>query len=203
MEDIPHELVDWHAAAVATGVPVTFADRPVPPADLRRAADGMIVFWIENQHGYYWAVDPSTEDHAVFHREHSSDAWRPTGETLEEFLLHHTVREALLGAAAKFSAVLPTESLESGTPVGFAALSFPPAVNESPSARLLCSADVLARIAPAPAGYAPQGEERWMVTVATARGAHLLRYRAGLEPYVLERPREAERAAVPFAAPPF
>ncbi|MFJ8105594.1 hypothetical protein [Streptomyces sp. NPDC096132] len=202
-EDVPRELVEWHKAASSTGTRVTFQDHAVIPADLKREATGMLVFWIENQHGYYWAVDPESTDRQVFDRTNTSDTWRPTGENLERFLLHRTVHEALLGTEAKFSAVVPTEVLESGALNGFSALPFAPAVNESPSTRWLCSGDALARIAPPPAGYAPPGHDSRMLTVAAAPGADLQRYRAGLEPHVLESPRREERPDEPIPAPPF
>jgi hypothetical protein len=184
-------------------MPVTFQDYPVKPADLKKAADGMLVFWIENQQGYYWAVDPESEDRQVFDRTNTSDEWRPTGENLERFLLHRTVHEALLGTENKFSAVVPTEVLESAALSWFAALPFAPAVNESPSTHWLCSGDALARVAPPPVGYAPPGQESWMLTVAAAPGTDLLKYRAGLESHVLAKPRREERPDEPFEAPPF
>jgi hypothetical protein len=198
---VPRELVEWHEAASSTGVRVTFQDHAVKPADLKREADGMLVFWIENQHGYFWAVDPESTDRQVLDRTNTSDTWRPTGENLERFLLHRTVHEALLGTEVKFSAVVPTEVLESGALNGFSALPFAPAANESPSTRWLCSGDALARLAPPSAGYAPPGQESWLLTVAAAPGADLQTYRAGLEPHVLERPRREERRDEP--PPPF
>ncbi|GAA0305582.1 hypothetical protein GCM10009540_26150 [Streptomyces turgidiscabies] len=202
-EDIPHELVEWHEAASSTGTRVVFQDHAVKPADLKREADSMLVFWIENQHGYYWAVDPESTDRQVLDRTNTSDTWRPTGENLERFLLHRTVHEALTGTEVKFSAVVPTEVLESGALDGFSALPFAPAVNESSSTRWLCSGDALARVAPPPAGYAPPGQESWMLTIAAAPGADLRKYRAGLEPHVLERPRREERPDKVIPAPPF
>jgi hypothetical protein len=201
--NIPPELVEWHEAATSTGMPVTFHDYPVTPAGLERATDGMLVFWIENQQGYYWAVDPESADRQVFDRTNTSDVWRPTGENLERFLLHRTVHEALLGTETKFSAVVPTEVLESGALSWFAPLPFPPVVNESPLTRWFCSGDVLARVAPPPVGYAPPGQESWMLTVAAAPGTDLLKYRAGLESHILARPRREERPDEPFEMPPF
>ncbi len=202
-EDVPGELVEWHRAASSTGTRVVFQDHAVKPADLKRDGTGMLVFWIENQHGYYWAVDPEATDPQVFDRTNTSDTWRPTGEHLERFLLHRTVDEALAGTEVKFSALVPTEVLESGALNGFSALPFAPAVNDSPSTRWLCDGDTLVRVVPPPAGYAPPGQESWMLTVAGASGGDLQRYRAGLEPYVLERPRREERPGEPVPAPPF
>lgn len=196
--NIPPELIEWHKAAASVGVPVTFQDYPVKPEDLKRDADGMLVFWIENQQGFYWAVNPESADLQVFDRTNTSDYWRPTGENLERFLLHRTVHEALLGTETKFSAVAPTEVLESGVLNWFTVLPFSPAVNESLSTRWLCSSDALARVGSPPVGYAPPGQESWMFTVAAAPGTDLLKYRANLEPYILVRPRPT-----PFVEPPF
>ncbi|MEU6534642.1 hypothetical protein [Streptomyces sp. NPDC047000] len=202
-ENVPPELIEWHEAATSTGVPVRFQDYPVKLTALRRAADGMLVFWVENQQGYYWAVDPESTDRQVFDRTNTSEKWRPTGENLERFLLHRTVHEALVGAENKFSAVIPTEVLEPYTSNQFAALPFTPVVNEAPSTRWLCSADALTRVAPPPIGYAPPGQERWMFTVAAAPGIDLMKYGIGIEPYILARPRFEERADERFEPPPF
>ncbi|MDT0569375.1 hypothetical protein RM704_18165 [Streptomyces sp. DSM 3412] len=181
---IPLELIDWHEAAAATGVDVVFQEYPVPLAELERSDDGMIVFWVENQGGYHWAVDPAQEGHPVHVRELGSDLWRDSGEPLEGFLLHSTVREAMLGADSKFSAVVPEPVLRDAL-TAFTALPFPPFANESPSARLYCGEDALARVAPPPAGYVPDGgEPSWMLTVAVAAGADVRRYRSSLESYV-------------------
>jgi hypothetical protein len=192
---VPSELVEWHRAAASTGVAVTFQDHPVKPEDLRADADGVLVFWIENQHGYYWAVDPDPVQDQVLDRTNTSDEWRSTGEGLERFLLHRTVHEALVGTRTKFSAVVPTEVLDSDVLDSFAAFPFAPAVSDAPSTRWLCSDDALVRVAPPPAGYAPPGQESWMLTVAGAPGSNLLTYRTALEPYVLQRRRRHQRPA--------
>ncbi|MFD3619137.1 hypothetical protein ACFWWT_28620 [Streptomyces sp. NPDC058676] len=182
MSGIPRELVEWHEAAASTGVDVTFQDYPIAPAELTRSGDGMIVFWVENQNGYYWAFDPDLAEHQVFVKESASDVWRDTGVTLDRFLLHCTVHEAIVGAESKFSAVVPESALQ-GALAAFSALPFSPPANDSPSARLLCSANALARVAPPPVGYAPEGERSWMLTIATVSGADVQEYRKDLESY--------------------
>ncbi|GAA2112040.1 hypothetical protein [Actinomadura alba] len=182
--EIPREIVDWHKAVASTGMSVTFADYPVALTDLKRSDDGMIVFWVENEKTYYWAIDPDLEEHEVFYRESASDVWRNTGETLGRFLLHCTVHEAIIGTESKFSAVAPPASALQNALTGFSPLPFRPLASEEPSTRLLCSSNALARIAPPPVGYARQGEQSWMLTIATVPGVNIQEYRMGLESYI-------------------
>lgn len=162
----------------------------------------MIVFWVENQSGYYWAIDADREERQVFVRECASDEWRDTGESLDRFLLHCTVREALIGTESKFSAVVP-DSVLHGALADFSALPFRPFASESPLARLLCSGNALARVAPPPVGYAPADESSWMLTIATARGEGIEEYRPGLDPYILARPERPQPVEVSFDDLPF
>ncbi|MFJ5230359.1 hypothetical protein ACIQBJ_10730 [Kitasatospora sp. NPDC088391] len=182
-QEIPHEIVDWHEAAASTGVEVTFQDYPVEITNLKRSDDGMIAFWIENQNGYYWAIDPDREEREVFCREDASSSWRNTGEKLDHFLLHCTVREAIIGAESKFSAVVPTSAIRDAL-AGFSNLPFRPLANENSSTRLLCSSDALARVTPPPVGYSHEGEQSWLLAIAATSESSLRKYRISLECYI-------------------
>ncbi|MFC1409730.1 hypothetical protein ACEZCY_26160 [Streptacidiphilus sp. N1-12] len=193
-QEIPHEIVNWHEAAASAGAKATFQDHPIALANLERSDDGMIIFWVENQNGYYWAIDPVREEREVFCREDASSVWRNTGEKLDLFLLHCTVREAIIGAESKFSAVVPTSALQ-GCLVGFSPLPFRPLENENPSTRLLCSSDALARVSPPPVGYSHGGEESWLLSIAATSESNVRKYRTSLECYIppgAGRPHPAE-----------
>ncbi|MEW2253227.1 hypothetical protein AB0907_38635 [Streptomyces sp. NPDC006975] len=173
---------------------------PVKPEDLRRGADGMLVFWIDNQHGYYWAADPDSVKHQVFDRTNTSAEWKPTGESVERFLLHRTVHEALVGTGNKFSAVVPTEVLGSGVLDSCASFPFTPAVHDAPSTPVAVQRRRPGEGGPATGWLCPARPGELMLTVAATPGIDLGRYRAVLEPHVLERPRRVVR---PSVAPPF
>ncbi|MEU4113937.1 hypothetical protein AB0F71_05515 [Kitasatospora sp. NPDC028055] len=200
--EIPHEILDWHQAAASTGVEVAFQDYPVALSDLKRSDDGMIVVWVENQNGYYWAIKSNREDHEVFFREDASSVWRDTGEKLDQFLLHCTVREAIIGAESKFSALVPASAIQDAL-AGFTPLPYRPLANESPATQLLCSSNALARVATPPVGYSRRGERIWLLTIATAPGSSVRQYRASLERYIpaeagRPRPAEASIEDLPF-----
>ncbi|MFE3599995.1 hypothetical protein [Streptomyces sp. NPDC059142] len=91
--------------------------------------------------------------------------WTGTGEVLRDFLLHCTVREAVIGCTSKFIAFVDAseikEALELFEPLKFVALA-----SEEPQVRLWCSEDALVRMAPPPTGYAGPSEQLWMLTFA-------------------------------------
>ncbi|MBB4906267.1 hypothetical protein [Actinophytocola algeriensis] len=198
---VPAELVEWHAAAALAGVPVTFQDRPVALRDLAPDSRGMLEFWVENQNSYFWAVDLDDDRLQVFSREAREGGWTGTGEVLGEFLLHCTVREAVIGGASKFTTFVDASkidlALESCEPLKFVALG-----TEEPQVKLWCSEDALVRMAPPPTGYAGPGERLWMLTFAAPADASIERYASR---FGLERLTEAEPARVelPYEPPPF
>jgi hypothetical protein len=198
---VPAELVEWHAAAAVVGVPVTFQDRPVALRDLAPDSRGMLEFWVENQNGYFWAVDLDDDSLQVFSREAQEAGWTGTGEVLGEFLLHCTVREAVIGGAHKFTTFSDASeldvALESFEPLKFAALG-----SEEPQVKLWCSEDALVRMAPPPTGYAGPREHLWMLTFAAPTHSRIERYasRFGLE---ASAEAEPERAELPYEPPPF
>jgi hypothetical protein len=186
VEEIPQELLNWHYLARSTGKDVTFQDYPADLTDLHKLNDGMTVIWIENQGTYHWAINLDTKDLKVFYQESASNEWRDTGENLSRFLLHFTVREAIIGAGFKFTAIVPDSPLQ-GALTAFSQLPFRPAANEDPSTRLLCSHNALARVSPPPVGYDIPGKQSWMITVAATSGIEIQEYAAGLAPYILPR----------------
>ncbi|MEV7087615.1 hypothetical protein AB0O07_17200 [Streptomyces sp. NPDC093085] len=198
---VPAELIEWHMAAALAAGPVTFQDRPVTPRDLVSDSSGMLEFWVENQNGYFWAVDLNDGRLQVFSREAGEGGWTGTSEVLRDFLLHCTVREAVIGGASKFTIFVDAseinEALESFEPLKFAALS-----SEEPQVRLWCSEDALVRMAPPPTGYAGPGEQLWMLTFAAPSDSRIERYtpRFGLEGLTEAKPARLE---LPYGPPPF
>lgn len=200
---IPDEITAWHRAAASTGVRVTFQDYPVALPELARAGDGMMVFWVENQGAYWWAVDPDDESRMVFSQELGSDAWQATGETLDEFLLHVTISEAIVGAQAKLTALVPVPVLGDRALAGFVPLDFHALANEDPATRIYRSHDALARVTSPPAGYARPHQPSLMLTIAVADGRDIGEYGPRLEGYLLTgasrtRPAEFSAEDLPF-----
>ena len=78
--------------------PVASQNR-VLDADSARVEDGKLVFWVENQGVWLWAVDPVGEDPEVYDRENvPGQLWQSTGVPLSAFLVHVAVFEAIWGA---------------------------------------------------------------------------------------------------------
>jgi hypothetical protein len=171
----PLELVRWHAAVARMGVPVIFQDHPIALQDLARDSCGMLPFWVENQNGYFWAFNPDDSEHLVLFRMSGSNTWEQAGETLERFLLHCTVREAVIGTERKFTVFVPesqlAESLES-----FSQLSFPALASEEPVTRMWSSDDALIRATVPPVGYERPGEQLWMLTFAVPYDGSIEKY---------------------------
>ncbi|WP_432151354.1 hypothetical protein [Streptomyces sp. bgisy029] len=196
----PDDLVRWHAAAALTGHPVTFADRPVAPQDLAPDSRGMLEFWIENQNGYFWAVGLDDDGLQVFSRKSGEFDWRATGEPLGEFLLHCTVREAVIGSESKFTTFIGASEIEDALD-SFKLLKFSALDSEEPEVKLWCSEDALVRMAPPPTGYAGPGDQLWMLTFAAPSDWRIERYasRFGLEGCT-DKPAHTE---LPYEPPPF
>lgn len=197
----PAELVQWHTEAALTGGRVTFQDRPVAPRELAPDPHGMLVFWVENQNGYFWAVDLADDRLRVFSRETAAGSWTGSGELLGDFLLHCTVREAVIGGASKFTTFVDAsevkEALESFEPLKFVALD-----SEEPQVKLWCSKDALVRMAPPPTGYEGPGEQLWMLTFAAPSDSHIEPYASRFGLTVLPEAAPA-RAELPYEPPPF
>ncbi|MFJ9949372.1 hypothetical protein [Kitasatospora sp. NPDC091207] len=199
--DVPAQLRDWHTMAALAGSPVTFQDRPISPQDLAPDSHGMLEFWAENQSGYFWAVDLNDDTLQVFFREDGKGDWTGTGETLGHFLLHCTVREAIIGSSSKFTIFVDSseinEAMDSFEPLKFEALA-----SEEPQVKLWCSEDAVVRMAPPPTGYAEPGEQLWMLTFAAPSDSCIERYasRFGLEGLAAAEPTRME---IPYEPPPF
>lgn len=161
----------------------------------------MLEFWAENQGSYFWSVNVADETLQVFSREAGGSDWTGTGEALRDFLLHCTVREAVIGAASKFTIFVNaeeiTEALEPFEPLKFAALA-----SEEPQVKLWCSEDALVRMAPPPTGYAGPREQLWMLTFAAPSDSRIKRHasRFGLE---ILTEVEPDRGELPYEPPPF
>ncbi|GGU54475.1 hypothetical protein GCM10010502_00700 [Kitasatospora aureofaciens] len=182
---VPPELAEWHAAVARVGAPVIFQDHPVALPDLAPAADGMLTFWRENQHGYYWAIHAGRSDRQVFCTESGSRDWHSTGQGLGQFLLHCTVREAIIGSKRKFTTFIDksmsNDALQSFLPLNFSALS-----SEESETRLWCSADALARLAVPLVGYEQPGEQLWMLTISVQHDSTIQDYASRFGHHVSE-----------------
>ncbi|MET7426675.1 hypothetical protein [Dactylosporangium sp. NPDC005555] len=178
----PSELIEWHAAAERAGRPVTFQDHPIALGDLSPDPGGMLTFWVENQHVYYWAVNLSDPESRVFCREIGSEEWQFVGEDLGKFLLHCTVREAIIGAARKFTVFVAESSLNDALEL-FSVLDFAALVSEDPETRIWSSSDALASVTVPPVGYGSPDEQFWMITIAVAADTSVEKYgsRFGLD----------------------
>lgn len=176
---LPDALADWHAVAASARVPITFQDHPIPISDVALEGDGMLPFWVENQNGYRWAVEVKAPGLPVYSQEWGSSGWAWAGEGIERFLVHCTVREAIIGAEQKFTAIVPdsllVEALESFVSLPFVALA-----SEEPETRVLVCGDALARLTVPPVGYDRAQERSWMLTVAAPDLSGIERHRARL-----------------------
>jgi hypothetical protein len=101
---LPGPLRRWFETTSRWSRPVATQNhvlaRPTP-------ADGMRVFWLENQAAWQWAIDSHDpdDDPAVHDRENAAGAaWQATGATLSTFLVHIAVYEAVMGAGCSASA---------------------------------------------------------------------------------------------------
>lgn len=161
----------------------------------------MLEFWAENQNSHFWAVDLADDTLQVFSREAGGGDWTGTGEVLRDFLLHCTVREAVIGSTSKFTTFVAAskikEALELFEPLKFVALA-----SEEPLVKLWCSEDALVRMAPPPTGYAGPSEKLWMLTFAAPSDSRIERYasRFGLEVLTEAEPARVE---LPYEPPPF
>ncbi|NMO57750.1 hypothetical protein HH310_42130 [Actinoplanes sp. TBRC 11911] len=198
---VPSELADWHAVTARATVPVTFQDHPIAFADLSPDPDGMLTFWVENQHGYFWAVDLKDPQRRVFCREVASDEWEPAGEDLRRFLLHGTLREAIFGADKKFT-VFVDDSLVDDALESFSVLDFPALAGEEPGTKIWSSVDALARVGAPPAGYDRPGEQLQMITIAVPNDTSIETYgsRFGLE---ISDEAVTLPVEIPYEPPPF
>ncbi|MGW0999875.1 hypothetical protein ACWD5V_42775 [Streptomyces sp. NPDC002523] len=161
----------------------------------------MLEFWVENQNGHFWAVDLDDDRLQVFSREAGEGGWTGTGEVLGDFLLHCTVREAVIRGASKFTTFVDAseinEALESFEPLKFVALC-----SEEPQVKLWCSEDALVRMAHPSTGYAGPGKQLWILTFAAPSDSRIERYasRFGLEGLTGAEPARVE---LPYEPPPF
>jgi hypothetical protein len=182
---IPAELAAWHQTVSAWDNPVTAQDYPVPYSKLSKQEDGMMVFWVENQGGYVWAVDLTSETHVVFMGDPGDEgSWDSTGLTLDEFLIYVTLTEAILGSEHKvfvpsLPAALAHSVLGEFTPLGLFSRADP-----DPACRIYIGEDALAQITTPPSGY-PAGEENVGLNLAAIDGDSLQRHLAKIEPRYL------------------
>ncbi|WP_328954275.1 hypothetical protein [Kitasatospora purpeofusca] len=198
---VPSQLLEWHAMARLTDGPVTFQDHPIPLPDLMPDSRGMLNFWTENQSGNFWAVALDDEVFQVFTREGEDGNWVETGETLGHFLLHCTVREAVIGSEFKFTTFVDSSEINDAME-SFELLKFNALASEEPQVKLWCSKDALARMAPPPTGYTEPGEQLMMITFAASSDPVIERYasRFGLEIPAAAEPSHQE---IPYEPPPF
>ncbi|MFI6588169.1 hypothetical protein [Embleya sp. NPDC050493] len=95
----PRKLVEWHRISSKWNGQITPQNYAIPLERLQKNG-GLIEFWAESQGNWSWAFDPNGDGHAVYDQDATGKPtpWRETGETLEEFLIHATVLEAVFGA---------------------------------------------------------------------------------------------------------
>lgn len=182
-------------------MPITFQDHPIALADLAPDPHGMLPFWVENQHCNYWAVNLGDAESWVFSRESGSEDWQPAGETIGRFLLHCTIREAIIGAAEKFT-VFVADSLLGDAMEAFSMLDLAALASEEPETRIWSTVDALARVTVPPVGYEHPDEPLWMITVAVPGGTAVEKYQSQ---FGLEKTDEAVSPEIdlPAEAPPF
>ncbi|WP_157437857.1 hypothetical protein [Actinoplanes subtropicus] len=100
----PRPLGEWFEVTSRWSRPVARQNR-VLDAESAWTEDGKLVFWVENQGVWLWAVDPTGDDPEVYDRENTpGQPWQPTGVALSVFLVHVAVFEAIMGAQAGASA---------------------------------------------------------------------------------------------------
>ncbi|WP_143047164.1 hypothetical protein [Amycolatopsis xylanica] len=95
--DLPRPLREWFEL---TSCWTALDDTQNVVLKTPRLEDGKLVFWLENQGVWAWAVDPVGDDPPVHDRENAVGVpWQPTGVPLSTFLLHVAVFEAIMGSA--------------------------------------------------------------------------------------------------------
>ncbi|MEW5531802.1 hypothetical protein [Streptomyces virginiae] len=196
---VPGELIMWHKAADCVGRPVTFQDRPIALSNLAPDSSGMLEFWVENQNGYSWAVCLADGRRRVFSREGGRVDWVETEEALGDFLLHCTVREALIGSASKFTVFVDSSELDEALE-SFERLKFVALDSEEPQVELWCSDNALVRMAPPPMGYSTPGQQLLMLTFATPSDSQIERYASRFNLDMQPEPAHSEPLYEP---PPF
>ncbi|MEU4420422.1 hypothetical protein AB0F81_07320 [Actinoplanes sp. NPDC024001] len=181
---VPAELVEWHRAVSAWEDPVTFQDYPLPFEELSPEDDQKMIFWVENQGGYVWAVDLATGKHEVFVGDPVRRDWETTGLSLGDFLVQATLTEAILGSGN--SAFVPSVPVDQAHAVlrEFTALGIFSAADPDPGARLYIGSDALAQVATPPGGY-PAGDQHVRLNIAGLDHDALQRHLSAIDPDLL------------------
>lgn len=117
---MPDSLREFYSRFGAV-LPAVAWQNELLPANRLATADGKLVFAVENQGVYSWAVDPSADRCSVWGRFENADPWKAEEPQLSLFLLQFVLLEAIFrapyGAGAAWlgqaaTAVLLDESTE-------------------------------------------------------------------------------------------
>jgi hypothetical protein len=95
---LPRPLREWFEVTSQWSAPLA-QQNTVLDGESVRIEDSKLVFWVENQGVWTWAVDPDADDGQVYDRESEADQpWQRTGVRLSVFLVHVAVFEAIFNA---------------------------------------------------------------------------------------------------------
>lgn len=164
---LPEPLKEWHELTMRWDRRITYTTSMIPPERISVADDGKAIFMVDATGDWRWCIDPNDPE-SVFDAERY-DPWERNPERLAEFLVHHTVREVVCGAAARMRALAVDDEtlakiLAPLEEVAFGAWKWP-----APGYRFFLGGTVLAEIIKAGSGSG------WDVEVVSPEAGHLSR----------------------------
>lgn len=107
---LPGPLKDWHELASKWEASLTYTTSMVEPDNIKPTKDGKCIFMVDSTGDWRWSFATNAPD-TVFDAE-QYEPWEKNPETLSEFLLHNSVREAVYGAKARLRAIsVPDDAL--------------------------------------------------------------------------------------------
>lgn len=141
---LPKPLKEWHELTMRWDRRITYSTSMIPPERINIADDGKAIFMVDATGDWRWCIDPNDPD-GVFDAE-LYEPWERNSEGLADFLVHHTVREVVCGAAARVRALSVAddklaEILASLEEVAFGAWKWP-----APGYRIFLGGTALAEI---------------------------------------------------------
>lgn len=197
---IPTALSEWYRTTSRWSTQLVFHNRVVPPHEIK-IAQGKVLFWVENQGCCYWATDATSESSAVYVREEwgPDSAWRQICESLESFLLHVIVDEAITGALTRLAVEGPVDEVEAMME-SFTRLEFPALETQHPETYLLSDGRTLVKATPM---HWREGRDRFLqYTFAAKNEGALLTYAQHLRQWIKHPPQPYVQGDLP-EEPPF